>query len=189
MNAFSRLEIRDILVSLIVLTIVFAYPEILWNPLFFVVSILTVGIAFFGHELSHKFMAKKHGFWSEYRMWTQGLVLAVFFAIVTNGAVIFAAPGAVYFATQWIFHHPTRREIGIIGLAGPLFNILLSLVLIAVWFAYPLVIIAYMIRINSWLALFNLIPVPPLDGSKIFAWDKKIWILALIVPIFGFLFI
>ncbi|MBL7206764.1 MAG: site-2 protease family protein [Candidatus Aenigmarchaeota archaeon] len=189
MHVFSRTEIRDILVSLIVLVIVFSYPEILGNPLFFITSLLTVGLAFFGHELSHKFMARRYGFWSEYRMWTQGILLAVIFAIATNGSLIFAAPGAVYFASQFVFQTPRKRDIGIIGLSGPMFNIVLALILIGVWFVYPIGLIVYMIKINSWLALFNLIPFPPLDGSKIMAWNPKIWVLALIVPLIGFLFI
>jgi Zn-dependent protease len=29
--------------------------------------------------------------------------------------------------------------------------------------------------VNVFLALFNLLPVPPLDGSKVFAWSKARW--------------
>ena len=34
-------------------------------------------------------------------------------------------------------------------------------------------------RFNGWIALFNLIPFMGLDGSKIFAWNKLVWVLAL----------
>jgi Zn-dependent protease len=30
-------------------------------------------------------------------------------------------------------------------------------------------------RINVFIALFNLLPFPPLDGSKVIEWDKKLW--------------
>ncbi|MFO7773178.1 MAG: DUF951 family protein [Dehalococcoidia bacterium] len=32
--------------------------------------------------------------------------------------------------------------------------------------------------VNTWLALFNLIPFGPLDGAKIFRWNKGIWLAA-----------
>ena len=31
-------------------------------------------------------------------------------------------------------------------------------------------------RFNAWIALFNLIPFMGLDGSKIFSWNKMVWI-------------
>jgi Zn-dependent protease len=34
---------------------------------------------------------------------------------------------------------------------------------------------SFAVRINLLLAIFNLLPVPPLDGSKVFAWDRKNW--------------
>jgi len=33
--------------------------------------------------------------------------------------------------------------------------------------------------INTWLALFNLIPFGPLDGAKIFRWNKGLWLVAI----------
>jgi Zn-dependent protease len=34
-------------------------------------------------------------------------------------------------------------------------------------------------NVNSYLALFNLLPIPPLDGSKIVQWNLPIYLLAL----------
>ncbi|NLI11934.1 site-2 protease family protein [Pelotomaculum propionicicum] len=63
-----------------------------------------------------------------------------------------------------------------VSLAGPTMNLLLAIAGAIVWGAlagfkmrYFSDIMEYIIHINIVLAIFNLIPVPPLDGSKILA--------------------
>lgn len=81
-----------------------------------------------------------------------------------------------------------RKDIALVSLAGPLANIILAvaasfllkgiLLLSPLFSAYPLlyflstifyVILKIVIQINLLLAIFNLLPIPPLDGSKIFS--------------------
>jgi len=80
------------------------------------------------------------------------------------------------------FNHP-RKDMIWVSLAGPASNILLAIVLAVIlklFFLIPalgapamffLKQLAYMIKIgvmiNIGLAVFNLLPIPPLDGSKI----------------------
>jgi Zn-dependent protease len=45
-------------------------------------------------------------------------------------------------------------------------------------------------RINFFLAAFNLLPIPPLDGSKVMSWSVPIWLItfavaAILVLVFG----
>ena len=68
--------------------------------------------------------------------------------------------------------HP-RRDIAIISLAGPLSNIILALFLslLLSFTSSPLFasLFTTIIYINLMLAIFNLLPVYPLDGEKILA--------------------
>lgn len=173
---FTSIELRDILISVLALTVIFAYPNFLTSVEAFLVYLGVVVIAFMGHELSHKYTAIKLGFHSEYRMWPQGLLLALVMAVATGGRMLFAAPGAVYFASRWAFQsHPSRKDVGKIGASGPAFNIVAgSASLIALWFT-RLDFFLPLAMFNLWLAIFNLIPFGPIDGAKILRWDPKIW--------------
>lgn len=69
-----------------------------------------------------------------------------------------------------------KRGIAYVGLAGPASNLLIALILgLVVRFLGGYVFLApiapflsFVVLVNIWLALFNLLPLPPLDGSKIF---------------------
>ncbi|WP_428066716.1 site-2 protease family protein [Candidatus Proelusimicrobium volucris] len=69
-----------------------------------------------------------------------------------------------------------RKDIALVSLAGPMTNIALMLAAAllfkllaaaAPFSAIALKLLLYTVIINMVLAIFNLIPIPPLDGSKI----------------------
>ena len=125
------------------------------------------------HELGHKFVAIRYGAQAEYRAWTTGLFVALFLAFVTDGGFIFAAPGAVYIFGKRV----SEEQNGKIALAGPLVNLFLALIFLAIGVSYPEMqtLAAIGVSINAFLGAFNLIPIFPLDGSKVFAWNKVVW--------------
>lgn len=72
--------------------------------------------------------------------------------------------------------HP-KRDMAVIAAAGPLSNLALVAAASVVWHtmsAFGLMepewmrILSYFVMINTVLAAFNLLPLPPLDGSRIF---------------------
>ena len=134
----------------------------------FFVAGLTVGVGFVAHELSHKLLAQKYGCWAEFRAFNQILILAVLFSLF--GFVI-AAPGGVFIRGR-ISTEKNRK----ISAAGIVANLAVAILFFALALLIPIPIVqtiaVYGMLINSWLALFNLIPFMGFDGSKVLAWNK-----------------
>jgi Zn-dependent protease len=183
----SRLsEFQQLLIAWLVLGFCFSVSGLFNNlnfPLIFISSLIAVGAGFIGHELAHKFVAQRYGWKAGFRLWPQGLLLALFIAVISRGLFIFAAPGAVYLVPKSIGYtiSQSKREFGIVSISGPLMNLVFAsifraLSLISV-FSILSTISFYGLFVNLFLAAINMIPFPPLDGTKIFSWNKMIWAL------------
>jgi len=176
-------ELRDIVISAVALAFIFVYQgadQITLSLALLPVGLLTVSTSFVLHELGHRALARKYKFHAEYKMWPQGLILALVLALATNGAFIFAAPGAVMImprADLWgRVQHMSRKAYGIISAAGPLINIALSAAFFIAAYFFSSATLMFGASINAWLALFNLLPLGPLDGTKVLVWNKFIWL-------------
>ena len=173
---FSRSEIRDLSIAWLVLGFCFSFRYILTSPrqfaTFLVIALIGIGTGFIFHELSHKLVAQRFGYLAEFRLWKIGLVIALASAIISLGHLLFFAPGAVYVSS-----YSRRHEEGLIAAAGPSANIVLAALFYAVSFSSGFLgqVGAWGFIINLWLAAFNLLPIPPLDGRKIFSWNNRAW--------------
>lgn len=180
----SEKEIKDILKAWIAISIAFAIARSglsLLNPLYiggflvlFLISALTAGIGFLLHELGHKVVAQKYGCAAEFRSFDQMLLLAV---LVSFLGFIFAAPGAVMIGGRRV----DRDKNGKISVAGPLINYVIAGIFLLLNLVWSSSVFVYGAEINVWLGLFNLIPLGPFDGRKIFDWNKIVWGIMLVV--------
>lgn len=109
------------------------------------------------------------------------------------------------------FKNP-KKGMAITAAAGPIANIVASIAVGLIYYAilafipfsnvlfYILMFLKYIISVNLFLAVFNLLPVPPLDGSKIlfgflpdkiaykaYAYERYLYILLLILLMTGLL--
>lgn len=180
---FSSQEKIDLLISWISLSIAFALmisPTVLQitNLLVaFPIALLSVGTGFVFHELAHREAAKHYGFHSEFRAWYPGLVLAFALVLITGGRFIFAAPGATYYLAT----NPTKKQDGVISIAGPLVNLIVGTILVLIGLFVSGNFFQYMFvqagMINYFFALFNMIPIWPFDGSKVIKWRGDYWLI------------
>lgn len=189
----SNKEIIDIAKAWIIVALAFTIARVgIFNTslnkllLEFIIIGITVGFGFLLHELAHKLVAQKYGCFAEFRSFDNMLFLAL---VMSFFGFVFAAPGAVM-----ISGYINRERNGKISAAGPLTNILLAvLFLIMTFFSMGFIkeLATTGLFINSWLALFNMIPVWELDGTKILKWNKVVYfgiiIFALILLLLNFI--
>jgi Zn-dependent protease len=191
---FSTTELKHLLIGmLLTLAIGFSMP-LYWKPSLYGNLTILASIAivfmfsFIIHELAHKITAQRHGLWAEFRITMFGALITLL-TIISPFKII--SPGAVMVGGV-----ADRKTIGKTSIAGPITN--MSLALFFLMFTQisqgPIAFVFYFgLSINSFIALFNLIPFGILDGFKVFFWNKMIWAIAflvsLILTIYSFLYV
>ena len=137
------------------------------------VFLMTVTI----HEYCHGFLADKLGdptarFAGRLSLnplrhidpfWTVFLPLLLFISTKGAFAIGMAKPVPVNFSN---LRNP-QRDMVWVGAAGPAANFVLAGLLAFLFRFYPFQFILYAIYFNLGIGVFNLVPIPPLDGSRI----------------------
>lgn len=203
---FSRTELVQLTIAILALSAALTLLNVLSSSrsgvsvdtlalltgLYFAAAVVAVGTGVGLHEIAHKVVAQRYGHWAEFRYYPMGLLLAFVFAFL---GFIYGAPGATM-----VSGNVTNEEHGRISAAGPATNLVIaaaflglatlfgdvigleSLALLVVW-----LVVTRAAFINLILAGFNMIPVLPLDGAKVWAWNKGIYfaIIGLVVVLFA----
>jgi Zn-dependent protease len=179
---FSQIEKEHLLKAWVAISFAFAVlsSSILSATfvIYFIIALFTVGIGFLLHELAHKMVAQHYRCWAEFRADDMMLGFAIISAFLFK--FLFAAPGAVM-----IYGNVSVKKNGKISLAGPLANIVIALIFLALKYLFTAPIMLYQLfnfgfQINAFIGLFNLIPIMNFDGTKILRWSTPIYIITLI---------
>lgn len=208
MNPIGREELRDLAVSTAALGAAFA---ILFmggrDPLGFVLSpaflpawiVATVlaALSFLPHEMAHRVTARAFRAYAEFRMWLPGTIIAVLSAFL--GAVV-AAPGGIELYTKrgerygTYEHEITVKDSGLIALVGPLMNLSLAVIFSFAALSFTVSygganVLVLGARLNSYLAIFNMLPFYPMDGYKVLRWNAAAWAGTIVLGLLTFLLV
>ncbi|MCL4381377.1 site-2 protease family protein [Candidatus Marsarchaeota archaeon] len=201
-NISTKKEIRDIIIADAVLIIAFSFVLMggvsnfsaqvgnvskelglkgvnsPFTLIIYLIPLVAVGVtlSFVLHELMHKFVAQHYGAIAGFQMSTTGLLITFLTGFF---GFLFGIPGATVIYTS----NFTKKENGIVSIAGPLTNFAVFGVFLSVYLIFGNSLGSYIsygisltLFISILLAFFNMLPIFPLDGSKVLAWNKPIYI-------------
>lgn len=142
-----------------------------------IVSAIVCGLGFVLHELAHRIVARNYGAEAHFVANNGWLIMSI---VIAFAGFFIAAPGAV-----WHRGMLTKRQGGLIALAGPVTNLVLSalfflalLAIIILRLSAPDLVVDICVigfSLNAWLGLFNMIPAGPFDGAKVLNWNPLVF--------------
>lgn len=174
---FSKVELNNFIVTVLIFAFMFSFTQ--WGAVEFdaqegvrnlIGAILIVGVSLFIHHGAQRLLGLWYGYRIEHRIWWTGLLIGLLALMLSNGrAVIFAASGmrAHFMPAHRLgaFRYgPSLRQIGAIAFSGPIAMVLVAFLLYAI---APSFFVNYL-TFNLLFALYNMLPIPPLDGLQVF---------------------
>ena len=164
---------------------VWAFLEPFRSPLSPYTGVLVGAVVgFILHEMAHEYAARSQGCLAGFVLTRTGAAITAFFGIIRSLApgfpFFFIAPGYVSILCTGFNTLGRRRDT--IAAAGPMANIVLAFLaaLAAQAPGAPYGLLAGFKSINAWMAIFNLLPLEPLDGARIFREQPMTWLILIL---------
>ena len=151
--------------------------------------LVLVSLSFLFFQLVQKAVAQSYGAKTQYVLWLPGFMVSIIIGVASLGRSVFFSMGF----TRIIKYSGSRLgkksvflgedEKGKIILSGVLASLSLAFL---VKLISPLLagdVWVTCVSINVLIAIFNLVPFPPLSGSYLFVWNRVAWALASVASI------
>ena len=144
--------------------------------------ILIIALAVIVRETAHKIMGLSYGWNVEFIPWFYGLIAGLLVAVLTFGKIPFLAYSGIkihMLEDQRLgrFRYGISYfNLGIISLAAPMANLALAIIFKILMFLPNNTLIYEAMKINLLFALWNLLPIPPLDGANVMYANRGLWL-------------
>lgn len=164
-------EILEIFVAIFVLSFIFSINNLTLRIVSFLENFLLLTFIIFTKEIVQKIYAKKYGYCAKFKIYPLSSILSIFVSLI---GIRLAAPGYTqlipYKFSEWKY---SRRKYSIedegkIILVG--FMIFISFCTIFLLMNYK-----NLKNMIALIAIFNMVPILPFDGTKILKWNFATW--------------
>lgn len=185
---FTPHELRGLIISILAIAFIISFKE--WGTTRFDLTvgiynlfnaILIVALSILIHDAGQRIWGLAIGYRIEFKLWSFGLLIALIIAFVSNGNLWLIVPSG------FMLHHLAGHRLGrfryginyfgqaMVALAGPLFTLMLVILLkvLSIFSANPLIHKA--IVFNIIYLITSMLPIPPLDGSKIYFGSRMLY--------------
>jgi len=179
--SLSAKEIEAIVVSTLIIAFIVSFKEwgidkfdLVYGIRNLLDSVIIVALALLVRISVEKIEALRRGYRVEFRVGLYGLLAGLILVFVSNGLLFLLIPGgiAIYMIKGLRlgrFRYGINRfEVAMIALLGVMANIFLAIFLKALMLVSESALLNKAVFINVWLAIFAMLPIPPLEGSRIF---------------------
>ena len=191
--SISERELSFFALTILVLSFLFVFNDdfVTWSDVLlnYVNVLVLVSLSFIFFQLVQKAVAQSFGARTRYVLWVPGFIVSIIIGLASLGKLVFFSMG---------FTEITKYKGSRLGKKSVFIGedergkIILSGVLASLGLAFIVKLLSPFLSTNIWvtgvlinsiIALFNLIPVPPLSGSYIFVWNRVVWAITLIAAL------
>lgn len=190
---FNSHELRGLIISILIISFIISFKE--WGTTNFDFgvgvfnlfnSILIVALSILVHDTGQRLWGLAIGYRTEFKMWSFGLLFGLVIAFLSNGNLWLIVPSG------FVLHHLAGHRLGwfryginyfgqaMVALAGPLFTLMLIIFFKILSILSPNPLIQKAIMFNVIYLITSMLPIPPLDGSKIFFGSRMLY--AFVLP-------
>ncbi len=189
---FSKEEIEACVISVLAMAFIISFNEWGYGSQFdfsiglgnYIKAVIIMGLVLLTQLVAAKLMALYWGFRAEYKLWWYGILFGLGLAFLSGSftnslgkatIIWFLAPGGLFFhhlskhRLGWFRYGMNTWETALCCMVGSLANILLAIFVKIILYAIPdSLFLQKLLSVTLWFALFTILPIPPLNGSRLF---------------------
>ena len=185
---FNKEEIKSLVIATLILGFVVGFDDgqevfvfMYWLKNLFS-CVLIVALAIIVREAGHRIYALQTGHRTELKLWWFGIITALMLSIISFGKIMVLVYGGiiVHFMAKhrigYFRYELSYNDMGIIALCGNLANLALAFLFKLFLFLPNTILIEKAILVNVLMAVTNMLPIPPLDGSLVLYASRPVYV-------------
>ena len=172
---FTKSEILVLVAGILILTFAFLIAKrVPLDPMMILIFFVMAGVALVTHEVTHALFSRKYQNPSQFKFW--GLGSLFLFVGGWLFGTVFSQPYLTITGSKTTTLDLRNRAI--VKVSGPLISLLIAIICFyMIPFAGGLLATTLTagFSINLLVCVYSLIPISPLDGKDVYAWNRVAW--------------